>query len=113
MKEITKERAEELDAAWNAATDTQRLSMNRMSWFGADSISYFEETPSKLELVAAARIKELETALRNVDLFGGTPYLVIDDGGDFKDSDTINVDLPVWVLRAIRKAVETASANRS
>ena len=60
MKEISKERAEELDAAWNAATDTQRLSMNRMSWFGADTVTYYEETPSKLELKAAARIEKIE-----------------------------------------------------
>lgn len=61
--EITKERADELTAAWEAATDTQRLSMNRISWFGSDTIKYFEEKPSKLELKAAARIAELEGAL--------------------------------------------------
>jgi hypothetical protein len=65
MKEITKERAEELDAAWKAATDTQRLTMNRMSWFSSDgSATYWEEEPSTLEKAAGARIKNLEDALR-------------------------------------------------
>lgn len=61
--------------------------------------------------MARARIAEIETALRNVDLFGGTPYWRIEDSEGFKDSDTLNVDLPVWVLRAIQKAVKTASAK--
>lgn len=61
--EISKERADELDAAWQAASDTQRLSMNRVSWFSAETTTYFEETPSKLELSAAAHIKVLEDEL--------------------------------------------------
>ena len=63
LNEISKERAEAIDAAWNAASDTQRLGMPRMSWIGADAVTYYEEQPSKLELKAAARIAELEAAL--------------------------------------------------
>ncbi len=63
MKEISQERAMELDAAWKDATYTQRLSMPRMSWFAADSVTYYEEQPSKLELMAADRIAALEAVL--------------------------------------------------
>ncbi len=64
MGEITKERADEITAAWDAASDTARLSMPRMHWVNAgDATSYFEEKPSKLELKAAARIADLEAAL--------------------------------------------------
>lgn len=64
MIEISKERADEIDAAWNAATATERLSLPRMSWLcvGGDT-SYFESEPSELEKLAAARIAFLEAAI--------------------------------------------------
>lgn len=66
MKAITQERAEELDAAWKAASEMERLTMNRMSWFsGGGSTEYYEEEPSRLERAAAARIATLEAALRD------------------------------------------------
>lgn len=60
MKEISEERANELDAAWKAASDTERLSLPRMSWFAADRVIFYEEQPSPLERTAAARIAALE-----------------------------------------------------
>lgn len=67
-KEITKARADEINAAWDAATSTQRLSMPRIQWFsvGGDT-TYYETTPSQLELAAAARIAELEAALDEIN----------------------------------------------
>lgn len=64
MKEVSQERAHELDAAWKAASELERLTMNRMSWFGSDKMTYYEEEPSRLERMAAARIAELETTVR-------------------------------------------------
>lgn len=61
---ITKERAEELSTAWNAANSTERLRLNRTSWIAwGEDVDYFEEEPSALELKAADRIEELEDAL--------------------------------------------------
>ena len=86
MTDITKERADELHAAWEAASDTQRLTMNRMSWFGAETISYFEHQPSNLERKAAARIEALEEALRwyvkHVQGCEGTDFLSDSHCGD-------------------------------
>lgn len=87
MPEISEDRANELNAAWDAANSTQRLRMPRVSWFAADTVSYFEEKPSKLELAAADRIAKLEDALRRAkqklvlyraehggEYIGGTEY---------------------------------------
>ena len=63
---ISKERADELDAKWEAASPTERLRLPRLSWFAADDVTYFETPPSKLELQAADRIAELEAALRDL-----------------------------------------------
>jgi hypothetical protein len=64
MVAISKERADELDVAWQAATDVERLSLNRVEWWSAEKTTYFEVEPSKLEKMAASRIAELEAALR-------------------------------------------------
>ena len=103
MKEISKERAEELDAAWNAATDTQRLSMNRMSWFGADTVTYYEETPSKLELKAAARIEKLEAALGEI---AANTY-----GTELTNSDAENNDILGRHLVRFQKIAREALAG--
>lgn len=67
MREISKERADELDSQWNAASDTQRLSLNRVSWLCvAPDTTYYESEPPPLEKKAAARIAELETALGKI-----------------------------------------------
>ncbi|MBX9862927.1 MAG: hypothetical protein K2Y42_09265 [Hyphomicrobium sp.] len=59
--EISEQRAEELRAAWDAATPTERLSLNRVSWFSAgQDVTYWENTPSELERAAASRIAALE-----------------------------------------------------
>lgn len=67
-KKITKERADEITAAWDAATDVQRLGMPRIQWLyvsgGNDETDYWEHEPPPLEKAAAARIAELEAALR-------------------------------------------------
>lgn len=67
-KKITKERADEITAAWDAATDVQRLGMQRIQWLyvsgGNDETDYWEHEPPPLEKAAAARIAELEAALR-------------------------------------------------
>ncbi len=67
MRKISKERAEEIDAAWQAATPTERLRLPRMSWLSVgDDIDYYEENPPKLELDAADRIEALELALHDI-----------------------------------------------
>lgn len=67
MAKISKERAEEIDAAWQAATPTERLRLPRMSWLSVgDDCDYYEENPPKLELDAADRIEALESALREI-----------------------------------------------
>jgi hypothetical protein len=66
MIKISKERAEELDAAWKAASDIQRLRLHRLSWFAGETVSYYEEKPSRLELVAADYIDELEKRINEL-----------------------------------------------
>jgi len=67
MTEISKERAEELEAAWDAATPTERLRMPRLQWLcvGQDT-SYFEIKPSELELAAAAEIERLRAIMQEL-----------------------------------------------
>jgi hypothetical protein len=66
--EISEERFDELNAAWEAATPTERLRLNRTSWFcvGGKGTSYYEHKPSELEQHAATRIAELEATLRTL-----------------------------------------------
>jgi hypothetical protein len=67
LSEITKEQAEAIDAAWHAASPTERLTMKRLQWISSgDRTSYFENEPSNLERQAATRIAELETALHKI-----------------------------------------------
>lgn len=64
MPTVSEDRAKELDDAWEAATDTQRLTMNRISWFSdGETTTYIEEKPSKLEVAAAERIADLEAQI--------------------------------------------------
>lgn len=69
-KKITKERADEITAAWDAATDVQRLGMQRIQWLyvsgGNDETDYWEHEPPPLEKAAAARIAELEVQLSSM-----------------------------------------------
>ena len=60
MASISKERADEIDAAWQAASMTERLSLQRCQWFAADTTTYYELPPTELERYAAKRIAELE-----------------------------------------------------
>lgn len=80
-KKITKERADEITAAWDAATDVQRLGMQRIQWLyvsgGNDETDYWEHEPPPLEKAAAARIAELEAALRDVMIGGNHCALLI------------------------------------
>lgn len=75
-KRITKERADEITAAWDAATDVQRLGMPRIQWLymsgGNGETDYWEHEPPPLEKAAAARIAELEAALRDA-----IPFLAV------------------------------------
>lgn len=66
--EVSKERAEEIHAAWEAASPIERLRLPRLEWvtIGGKGTSYFEHQPSKLESDAADRIAELEAALRKI-----------------------------------------------
>ncbi len=63
MSEVSKEKADALLAAWDAASLTQRLVMDRVSWVTVDTTSYYLTKPSELERRAAARIEYLEMAL--------------------------------------------------
>jgi hypothetical protein len=67
MVAISKERADELDVAWQAATDVERLSLNRVEWWSAEKTTYFEVEPSKLEKMAASRIAEIESVMLRVE----------------------------------------------
>lgn len=87
-KKITKERADEITAAWDAATDVQRLGMPRIQWLyvsgGNDETDYWEHEPPPLEKAAAARIAELEAALRPFAAIAGVgaPRIKIDPAVD-------------------------------
>jgi hypothetical protein len=65
--EITKERAEEITAIWDAASTADRLTLPRVSWISVgDRVSYFEDQPTQLELKAAEEIRRLREALQAV-----------------------------------------------
>ena len=66
MIEISKERAEEIHAAWEQASSTERLRLTRMEWVSANGTTYYETQPSALEIVAAERIAELEDDMRRI-----------------------------------------------
>ena len=76
-KKITKERADEITAAWDAATDVQRLGMQRIQWLyvsgGNDETDYWEHEPPPLEKAAAARIAELEASLGKINALIDSP----------------------------------------
>lgn len=56
MNDISKEKADEMMAAWDAASLTERLVMDRVNWITVHDTSYYVTSPSKLEKNAAARI---------------------------------------------------------
>lgn len=66
--EVSKERADEIDAAWQAASMTERLSMPRLQWLsvGDGDTKFWELRPTTLEVFAADRIAKLEEALREM-----------------------------------------------
>ena len=101
MSEITKERAEELDAAWRAADSVERLRLHRMEWFNAgDGTTYFEVLPSKLELVAHAEILRLRALVASTQekCAQVAETAVFDNPGDY--------DVP-GACRAIASAIRS------
>jgi hypothetical protein len=90
-RKITSERADELTAAWDAASSTERLSMKRIQWFSAgNDTTFWEMDPSPLETKAADRIAELEAALREL-------VAAVDEQGD-------GLDPTVRLVQAMRDA---------
>lgn len=74
MSTITKERADELDAAWQAADSVERLRLSRMNWISdGETTDYWESKPSELERAAYATIsslrQEVETLRKDRDLW--------------------------------------------
>ena len=67
---ISREYADKILAAWEAASPTERLRLPRMSWVAVDDTVYFETPPSKLELQAADRIDDLEFEIEVLRRYG-------------------------------------------
>ena len=82
MNDISKEKADEMLAAWDAASLTERLVMDRVNWITVHDTSYYVTKPSELERNAAARILKLEAMLRasgysDLQIAAGTPYVEV------------------------------------
>lgn len=97
MKEISKDRADEIDAAFHAASPTQRLSLPYMSWIASNTVTYYEHSPQPLSLKASERIAELEAALLVI-------YRLAISASDETDPAEINGRL-VEMAKAIRSVI--------